>query len=319
MTGASGRIGLPLTRALADAGHHVVGLARDDAKARAVQDAGAASVLIGTLEQEDVLAEGARGAAWVLHLAGATRGPGQITPDIINRQGTAHLIAALGRPGVADALERLLFTSTCAVYGDRSNLWVPEDMRPTPSTRYGKSKVDAEEALLGSGLPVIIARLAAVYGPGFPFLMADRLRDGKGWLPGEGRNYVPTVHIDDAVRALVLLAGSGELGGIYHVADQEPVTLKEFYGAVQRRFGGTPMRFWSTWIPSYVQHTAARNNERLQSRLGRRPMFTPDNLKLFTSSVRLRVERLEKELGFTWQHPRATEGVAAIPEDATGG
>jgi hypothetical protein len=71
---------------------------------------------------------------------------------------------------------------------------------------------------------------------------------------------------------------------------------------IATRAGGTPVRFWSTWVPSALQFGAAAINERLASRLGVKPRFTADNLRLFTASVRLRVERLEKELGYTWVH-----------------
>ena len=75
--------------------------------------------------------------------------------------------------------------------------------------------------------------------------------------------------------------------------------------------GGTPVRFWSTWIPSVFQFAAARANERLASRIGGRPRFTEDNLRLFTASVRLRTERLEKELGFAWSWPDHVAGIQA--------
>ncbi|MFT5683917.1 MAG: nucleoside-diphosphate-sugar epimerase [Myxococcota bacterium] len=309
VTGANGRVAMPLISALVAEGHQVIGLARTEEKAGMVRALGA-ECLVGDLASGDVLVKGVNGASRIYHLAGGVRGKGQETPDVINNQGTRSLIDAIGRAETSN-LESLLFTSTCAIYGDRSNLWVPEDMTPTPNTRYGTSKLAAEEVLLSSGLPVRIVRLAAVYGPNFPFMMIERMQAGKGWLPGEGRNYIPTIHIDDAVAGLQLIDRKGHTGEVYHLADQEPILLKEFYAEVHRLSGGEPIRFWSTWIPSYVQRSVARNNERLQSKLNRCPQFTPDNLKLYTNSVRLKTERLEKELSFTWKHPNAVSGLAA--------
>ena len=88
-------------------------------------------------------------------------------------------------------------------------------------------------------------------------------------------------------------------------------TLREFYGAVAKATGGKPPSFWSTWIPSVFQYGAARQNEAIMTRLRRKPRFTTDNLRLFTASVRLRVDRLEKELGFVWKYSDYREGVAA--------
>ncbi len=312
VTGASGRIGLPLIRALIAEGHQVVGLARSEQKAATVRETGA-QCLVGDLSQRDVVAKGAADAAIIYHLAGGVRRRGAQTPDVLNNQGTQQLLTAIG---TAPALRALVFTSTCAVYGDRSNLWVSEDIPPSPNTDYGKSKVAAEEALLASGLPVKIIRLAAVYGPGFPFMMAERIVAGRGWLPGEGRNYIPTIHIDDAVAGIQHIAQHGEAGEIYHLADQEPALTRDFYTEVHRLVGGKPLRFWSTWIPSYIQRRLARKNEQIQARLNRHPRFTPDNLKLYANSVRLKVDRLEKELNFTWRYPTYTDGLpAALRQD----
>lgn len=305
VTGGSGRVGQPLIRLLVDQGHTVAALARSDASASGVQAAGAHEVVRGDLLDADSMRPGVRGAQWVLHLAGGVRGPGRTTPDVLNRQGTQALLeACAGQP-----IDALVLASSAAVYGDRSNLWIEEDFEPSPNTRYGRSKADAERLALDSGLPVVVARIAAVYGPGFPFGMVERMAQDKAWLPGEGRNHVPTVHVDDCVRALVFLAETAPAGCIAHVADRTQPTLGDFYKAVHAVAGGTPVRFWSTYVPSYVQTWAAQQNERLQSRLGTRPRVTPDTLKLFTNSVRLRTEVLA-DLGFSWVHPDHQDGVA---------
>ncbi|MFZ5477082.1 MAG: NAD-dependent epimerase/dehydratase family protein [Myxococcota bacterium] len=306
VTGAAGQIGLPLVRALAARGLRVGGLARDDAKAAAVREAGGEPVK-GTLEDAAALAEGLRGARWVFHLAGGVRGRGKNTADVVNRAGTVALVEALR----GHSPEGVVFASSCAVYGDRSGLWVPEDYPVSPMTKYGESKVAAEVALRGWGGPVRFARIAATYGPGFRFLLADQMRSGRAWLPGEGKNHVPVVHVDDCVAALVRIAEAGRDGEAYHVAGRDTPMLREFYAAVHARAGGKPVRFWSTWIPSGIQVATARANERIATRLGTKPRFTEDNLKLYTASVRLRTERLEKELGFTWRYGGYEEGVGA--------
>ena len=98
----------------------MVGLARTKAKAKAVETLGA-KCLIGDLQTAHVIEEGLDGATTLFHLAGGMRGPGQETPDRINRLGTLALIDRL-KDG--PELESVVFTSSCAVYGDRSGLWV---------------------------------------------------------------------------------------------------------------------------------------------------------------------------------------------------
>lgn len=310
ITGATGRIGLPLCERLAREGHEVLGLARSEAGEAALRQRGALPIR-GSLDDAESLRRGAEGAEWVFHLAGGVRGPGRVTADVLNRQGTGAAIAAC--QGVRE-LRAFVFASSCAVYGDRSNLWVEEDFAPSPNTDYGASKAEAEALVLDAtragSLPGVIARIAAVYGRGFNFAMADRIAAGRCFLPGEGRNYVPTIHIEDCVSALIAVA-AGRTGEVYHVADRTQPTLGEFYKLVHAQVGGRPPIFWSTYVPSYVQLALARQNERIASRLGAKPRFTPDNLRLYTNSVRLRTERLAKELGFTWRFPDPKAGVAA--------
>lgn len=313
ITGITGKLGSRLAPRLAAAGHEVWGLTRSKGRVADIEGWGARA-LVGSLDDGAVLREGVRGASRVLHLAGGIRGPGSWTADKLNREGTAQVLAALEAEG-SEALDCLIFTSTVAVYGDRSGLWLTEDMPVLPNTRYGESKAAAERLLLDaharSGLPVRVARVAGVYGPGFPLLMEQRIRAGRCWLPGEGRNVVPMVHVDDALAALERIVEAGEDGGIYNVADRAPVSIKEFYELVAQATGGRPARFWSTWIPSYVQERIAWENERLKTRLGRRPNLTTDALRLFRASSRMSVERLEQELDFEWRHPDPRQGVAS--------
>ena len=311
VTGASGRIGRPLVRYLVGQGHSVAALCRNSQDENALKADGAEPIR-GDLEDTEALRRGAADAEVLFHLAGGVRGHGRTTPDQLNAVGTRSLLEAIRG---LNNLKAFVYASSCAVYGDRSSLWVEEDFTVSPNTRYGHSKIEAEqacvEAMERSGLPLRIARIAAVYGPEFPFAMVEPMRNGKAWLPGEGRNCIPLIQMEDCVRALWAIAEKGENGSIVHVADRSSPTLSEFYAAVHAEVGGTPMRFWSTYIPSYVQRFAAQNNERLQSRLGRKPRFTPDNLALYTNSVRLKTHALADKLGFEWKYPTIETGVPA--------
>lgn len=315
VTGASGRLGRALIKDLVASGDDVVGLVSDAAKGSAVEALGART-LVGRLHDEAVLTAGVRGSDVIYHLAGGVRGAGADTAEEINHVGTRHLRAAIQASTFwKKELKALVFSSSVSIYGDRAGLWVDEDMAPYPQTAYASSKVAAEALLIRAareeGMPTRVARVAAVYGPDFPFMMVDRIKAGRCWLPGEGRNYVHTVHVDDAVAALRRIADQGMNGNVYNVGDPNPVTLKDFYAEVHRLVGGKPARFWSTWIPSYVQRWLAGEAEALQARMGRRPRVTPDTLRLYTASTRMKVTRLEKELGFSWRYPTHTAGLTA--------
>ena len=318
VTGASGKVASVLIPRLIEAGHTVTGMVRSEAKAAAVRAHGATCV-VGDLANPTAVDEGLAGARIVFHLAGGIRGRGTETPDRINRLGTLSL---LDRIEHADRLQAMVFASSGAVYGDRAGERVADGAGPSPHTRYGASKVAAEQALESAhrrGVPVRVARLAAVYGPGFPYLLEKWIRSGRAWLPGDGTNIVPTVHIDDAVTALMLLATTSAKHLHYNVADRTPMTVRTFYGAVARAIGGSPPRHWSPLLPDAISVTAARLNERLQSRIARRPRFTPDAIRLMTASVQMDTRRLAEDLAMQWAHPSAEQGLCAVFERSARG
>jgi UDP-glucose 4-epimerase len=283
--------------ALAERGDEVTVLVRARTASLAAFPTGV-RVVEGSLDDTGAVAGAAHGAEVVYHLAGGVRGPGETTAEVLNVGGTRALLAGLARAGNTPVV---VYASTGAVHGDRSGLWVTENHAPCPDTDYARSKLAAEDLLREGPVRARIARLGLVVGPGIRATMEDRLRAGRAWLPGEGTNHVPVVHLDDAVGALLHLGVHGVDDQVVHVAAPVPVTLAELYAAVQAHVGGTPTRFWSTWVPSAAQFALARALETASTRVGVRPVLTPDLLRLWTASVRLRTERLERELGYTWR------------------
>jgi nucleoside-diphosphate-sugar epimerase len=130
----------------------------------------------------------------------------------------------------------------------------PFTRRPRGFARIGFA-VRAE--VLASGVPFASVHLGTVYGPGKAFAakLFPRLAKGKLPIVGDGRNRLPLVHVDDAARALVHLAGlSVERLGAHPwiVTDGTATTQRELLELGARLLHGPAPRSVPRWLASLV-------------------------------------------------------------------
>jgi len=185
------------------------------------------------------------GAATVVHCAALSSpwGPKQAFVRS-NIEATDALIAACQRSRVA----RLVHISTPSLYmGARDfSLARPsarfdregvreDDPLGHPVNHYASTKLECERrvrAALARGLPSIILRPRAIFGPGdttiFPRVLRA-LETGRLPVIGNGQNRVDLTYIDNAVQAIVcaLDAPSVAWGQTYNITNGEPVLLWE--------------------------------------------------------------------------------------------
>ncbi len=126
----------------------------------------------------------------------------------INGGGTRRVIAAARRAGVA----RLVFASSCSVYGGVAGGVVDEDSPPVPLSLQAKLKRAGERALLEAGagpMEPVVLRLATLFGlsprPRFDLLvnqLAARAALGQRVDLFGGAARQPFLHVRDAARAV---------------------------------------------------------------------------------------------------------------------
>jgi hypothetical protein len=180
------------------------------------------------------------GADAVLHLAGepvAQRWTGDAKRRIRASRvdGTSRLVSRIAK------LQRRPKTLVCAsavgYYGDRG------DEKLTESSSAGSGFladvcVGWEQAALGArdlGLRVVLLRSGVVLGPGGALeKMLPPFRWGVGGKLGSGAQWMPWIHIDDAVGIVEMALNGLSLAGPVNVTAPNPVTNAEFTAALGR-------------------------------------------------------------------------------------
>jgi uncharacterized protein (TIGR01777 family) len=246
VTGATGTIGRALVGELTARGDEVTALSRNPATA----DLGVETLQWGDPKGERPPAEALRGRDAVVHLLGETMA--QRWTDRAKREirdsrvlSTRNLVTALAELPEGERPGTLVSQSAVGWYGPRGDERLDED-QPAGNDFVAAVVRDWEgEAHKAEGMRVVLTRTGVVMSPqgGALEKMLPFFRLGIGGPVAGGRQYVPWVHLDDVVGAVVFLLGE-QLSGPVNVTAPEPVTNKELsrtLGRVLRRPAVAPV------------------------------------------------------------------------------
>lgn len=273
VTGASGAIGRASLTALIERGHTVVGLHHRPDRAGLIAALGATPAAVDLFDLAAVR-DAVDGADAVVHLATsipplekmAKRRSWEVN-DRLRIAATATLVDA----AIAVGVQRLVLESITFNYADAGDRWIAEDAPVHPVFGATASALVAEQEVArfgAAGRAGVSLRFAQLYGPGASDELVTALRQRKVPLVGSGRNYVSSIHVDDAGRAVA--AALDVPGGAYNVCDDTPMRAAERLGVQARSVGARPPRKVPGPVARLMIGAAARQLTQSQRVLNRR-------------------------------------------------
>tara|TARA_B110000008_G_scaffold164398_1_gene164709 strand:+ start:210 stop:1124 length:915 start_codon:yes stop_codon:yes gene_type:complete len=246
VTGASGFVGSRLVQLLEKNRNTIKMLSR--------KNNGNYETVVCDLQNDLIPQDALTGVDSVFHLAGFTH-------DVRDNPESKYLYykinvdatVQLAKLAVEGGVKRFIFVSSVKAGGFAvAGKCMTELDQNSTKDIYGRTKREAEIKLLEIGqksdMHVSIVRSSLVYGPGVKGNLRMMLSGiEKGWFPPlpETGNRRSMIHVDDLVRALIIVAKDDRANGeIFIATDGESYSAREIYNAM-RLLMGKSVPLWS--------------------------------------------------------------------------
>ena len=223
VTGATGFVGSHVTRQLRDAGHEVIAVVRNPAKAKDLADLGV-TLSQGDVTDKESMRAPMQGVDGVFHIAGwykigvKDKSEGQR----INVDGTRNVLELMKELSIAKGV----YTSTLAVNSDTHGKLVDESYHFTGQhiSEYDRTKwvahYEVADPMIAAGLPLVIVMPGVIYGPGdtssVRTTFIQYLQHKLPVMPT--RTAYSWAHVDDIARGHILAMEQATAGSTYIIA-----------------------------------------------------------------------------------------------------
>ena len=232
--------------------------------------------IICDFEKDDIPDDALDGVDIVFHLAGFAHDLRDATKiQKLYQKVNVDATIRLAKLAVKSNVNRFIFVSSVkAGGGSNFGVCVSEKDQGDPEGVYGKTKREAELKLLKIGkesdMHVSIIRPSLVYGPnvkGNLQLMLSGI--ARGWFPPlpETGNKRSMIHVDDLVRAILLVADDDRANGeIFIATDGTPHSSRYIYNAMCSALDKSIPK-WS--VPKILFDMASLVNPRIRYKLNK--------------------------------------------------
>ncbi len=267
ISGASGYIGQALTKRLLERGDEVVHLVRREPKS----DTEVEEVRWDPTDAESVDAEILGDIDAAFNFSGATVAK-RWTKQYIDIIAASRIVSTKTLVEICRRLDSppqvLITASGVGVYGDRGDEQLTEASDPGEGV-LAEIAIPWEATTASAsefGVRTATARFGMVLsadGGALPTL-ARPFKSGLGGRLGNGRQWTPWIHLDDAVSALLFIADNESLEGPINVVSPDVVRNKDFSQAIadaldKPNFGWMPAIVAKIVIGNYIDELAIKS------------------------------------------------------------
>ncbi len=253
VTGGAGFIGSHLVRRLVAAGARVrvLDLFTTGRRENLADVADRIELIEGSVGDMATARRAIASVEYVLHLAALVSVPESIDcPERnfeVNVAGTHNLLLAARDAGV----RRLVFSSSCAVYGDQATPH-HEDLAPRALSPYAAAKLGGEQLCHSFtrvyGLPTVSLRYFNVFGPwqdpsggyaaAIPRFITALLGGEQPHIYGDGRQSRDFVYVANVVDANLLACGAdAAVGGVFNIGTGRETSLLDLLAIIEEVAG----------------------------------------------------------------------------------
>ncbi|UTF58800.1 SDR family oxidoreductase [Gilvimarinus sp. DA14] len=128
---------------------------------------------------------------------------------------------------------RVILVSSTSVYGQSDGQWLDEAAEAMPTRYNGERLLQAETVLAEAGLPLVVLRLAGIYGPGRTRLVQS-VAEGKAKASPA---YTNRIHADDAAGFMAWVLRMEQPDALYLVSDGEAPSKAEVVNWLAEQLG----------------------------------------------------------------------------------
>jgi UDP-glucose 4-epimerase len=194
----------------------------------------------GSIEDFSMLQKSLAGTEYVFHHAALPNPQVDLVDYTAYYQANAKGMLNVLQAAKINQVRKVIFASSCAVYGNSADQPLREDRLPQPQTPYAVSKLINENYCAAfsrvHGLPTVCLRYFNVYGPRqnpdapmasvIPKFIRN-INDGKALIiNGDGEQTRDFIYVKDVVKAN-LLAAQNDSAGVYNIGSGVQVTLND--------------------------------------------------------------------------------------------